>query len=337
MDTLLIPLRSNAGWFQSPDTKSILEGRIKAAAVTHDQLLFQNGRYTVTVWERGSMDWLIGSNAMSIEERLQIRYHTPGGEVNLNVRSQESEVWHPLMNGPAIESLEVDFLPILSESGLLHEDFVRYEGYHPEEGWKTKVQQAAARDRRDHELVEALGVERFQQKPVLEALHFDSGLAAQLRYPFLTDGRIGRFIRKKNQQVIARIWHFDFRPALLGAMMDVVLPDFEAMSWEDVLKIRDSGSGRDLRRQLAHAAEELAEVLQEVDDPYELTAIVQKHYLRELADHIRAESPTVGKLILNLGTNLLPLAGAAMSGGLEAANLVDYKNSWIALIGRSKS
>jgi hypothetical protein len=57
-------------------------------------------------------------------------------------------------------------------------------------------------------------------------------------------------------------------------------------------------------------------------------------YLRELSEQVRGESPTAESLF-NLGANVAPIVGPVMSTGLEAANLVDFRGSWIALVGRT--
>jgi hypothetical protein len=332
MDSLLIPLRSNAVWFSTPDRRAELERRLKSALVIHDDLVFQDGRYMVTVWEDGTMDWLIPPNAIP-GDRTEIRYHEPGGRTVLQVSGDEDE-WHPLFHGATLESIEVDFYPILQHAGLLDEDYIRFEFFRPTEEGKARLQKAAAADRRDEQLMEAVSVEGFLRKPLVEALHFDSALAAELRCPFLTDARVGGFIAAKSRQVVTATLQRDLRPAILDVTMELVLPDFASLSWDQVVRIRNSGAGLDLRRHLSNAAQEISVAAAEVDDLRELTIIIQRHYLKELAAQIRGESPTVEKAVTNFAVNLLPGVGAFVGNAADIARLIEYRNSWVALVGR---
>jgi hypothetical protein len=332
MDTLLIPLRSNAMWFATPDHRLELERRLKSALVMHDNLVFQDGRYRVTVWEDGTMDWLVPPRAIP-GDRSEIHYHEPGGRTVMQVRG-DGDVWHPLFHGDTLESLEVDFYPILQEAGLLGEDYVRLEFFHPTEEVKARLQDAAAADRRDQELMAAVDVEGFRRKPLVEALHFDSTLALELRCPFLTDARVGGFIAAKSRRVVTATLQRDLRPAILDIAMQLVLPDFASLSWEQVARVRNSGAGLDLRRHLSSAAHEISVAAAEIDDPRELTIIIQRHYLQELTAQIRGESPTVSKAIANFAANLLPGVGTFVGTAADISRLVEHRNSWVALVGR---
>jgi hypothetical protein len=334
MDALLLPLRSNAAWFASSETRSVLESRVKAAVVIYDELIIQDGRYTSTVWERGSLDWLLPPDSLTSEQRRTLDYHEPGNRIQVTIRPADSEgPKHSILDGPAIESLSVDYYPILNEAGLLGEHYVHLEWFYPTEDGKKALEQAAALDRLDRPLIESLGVERFQEKTVVEALHFDSALASHLEVPFVTDRRVASFVSAKNDRVVNDIWHLGLRPAILDALMGIVLPNFAELDWDRVLRIRNSGAGADLRDHLRAAACEVAEVALQVEDARDLEIVIQKYYLGELAEQIRGESPTSGKTFLNLAANLLPFVGSAASTAADVAKLIEHRNSWIALIG----
>lgn len=222
MDRLLLPLRSNADWFATEEAQASLERRMKAAAIVHDELIFQDGRYLLNLWEDGVMDWLIPPGAIP-GERSEIRYREPGGSTQMMVRASdasEDEEWLPIFRGKTLESLEVDFYPILEKAGLLSEDFVQLAFYQVSEEGKKRFQKAAQEDRRDAELMSSLDVERFHQKPILEAVHFDSALAAYVKSPFLTDQRIGGFIREKGGRIVRADWKLDLRPSILDVTWD---------------------------------------------------------------------------------------------------------------------
>jgi hypothetical protein len=334
MDSLLIPLRSNAAWFANEAAQAALEARIKAAVVTHDELIFQDGRYAVTVWDTGRAERMLLPGAMPEEERQQIRYYKPGSSSEIRIRADGGEAWHPIIGGPTIEILEVDYVPILTSSDLRNADFVTLQSFTATDDAANAFKRQAARDRAVPELMRALGAKVFQEAPITEALYFDSGLAKQLSAPFMTDLRVADFIKAKNRHLARDFWTVDLRLPILDTTMGVVLPDFTDLPWDQVMRIRESGAGRDLRRHLAAAAQEIAETATEMRDPKDLVILIQKHYLHQLSALIRDENPTVRKALVNLAANLLPSVGTLVSTAADIAGIVAHKGSWVALIGR---
>src|SRR6266536_3587599 len=51
------PLRSNVGYFDTPQEYLSLIGRIKQASLLYDYLVFEEGIYTATVWDSGVFDY----------------------------------------------------------------------------------------------------------------------------------------------------------------------------------------------------------------------------------------------------------------------------------------
>lgn len=118
--------------------------------------------------------------------------------------------------------------------------------------------------------------------------------------------------------------------------MGLMLPDFAELEWDHVIRIRSSGAGLDLRRNIASAAHEIASVAGDIDDSKDLTILIQKHYLAELAEEVRKENPTLGKTALNFAANLIPGFGSVVTSAADVANLLEHKNSWVALVGKAK-
>lgn len=51
-NTFFFPLRTNVQYFDSPETRLSLEERVKQASLLFENLLFEEGMYHATVWER---------------------------------------------------------------------------------------------------------------------------------------------------------------------------------------------------------------------------------------------------------------------------------------------
>lgn len=108
---VFIPLRSNAAWFGSPETRSHLERQIKVNLMLYDRLIFQNGRYRMTAGfdEVGMEMW---DPNYPEERRKEISYCVQGGEFGVETNGIS------VMRSRAETDLEVDFYPIIHESGL---------------------------------------------------------------------------------------------------------------------------------------------------------------------------------------------------------------------------
>ena len=50
---ILLPLRSNAGWFTSVETRAALDRRLKNLVFAYDRVIVQDGQFSATVWKSG--------------------------------------------------------------------------------------------------------------------------------------------------------------------------------------------------------------------------------------------------------------------------------------------
>jgi hypothetical protein len=116
--------------------------------------------------------------------------------------------------------------------------------------------------------------------------------------------------------------------------MQLLLPDVNDLDWEAIDKLRNSRAGGDLRRHLKEAAADVAAHAEDITDPRDLTILIQRHYLSELGRAVLDMAPTAGRLVFDIGANLIPMAGAAATAA-DLANLLGYRNSWRALIRRA--
>jgi hypothetical protein len=115
---IFLPLRSNAAWFASADTRKDLERRMKRYALLYDEVVLQDGRYSFTVIPTGSADQYTPSRMAGVD-RSQISYFSPGGRFAIQVSREPGGEFHPLLEGEKIASYEVDFYPILHDAELL--------------------------------------------------------------------------------------------------------------------------------------------------------------------------------------------------------------------------
>ena len=122
MSQLFLPLRSNAAWFTSADTRDALERRMKQYALLYDQVVLQNGRYRFVAVDSGGVETYVPPG-VDDESRLSIDYYTPGSEFAVRISADPDGEWHPLIAGQTRASYAADFLPILHDAGMLSGDY----------------------------------------------------------------------------------------------------------------------------------------------------------------------------------------------------------------------
>lgn len=69
MRRIFFPLRSSAGWFESRETVSVLEGQLKLSLICFDELVFEKGEYNLVVTEEGSYSYIFPHEAIPEELR----------------------------------------------------------------------------------------------------------------------------------------------------------------------------------------------------------------------------------------------------------------------------
>lgn len=330
MSKLFFPLRGNSGWFADEDTNLLLQRKVKTSLVLYDHLIFQDGRYQLTVWDTGNLDWVIGGEAVP-GDRNDILYSQPGGHMELRVGETEKGVFHPVLSGPARAAYQVDFFPILTEGGLHSEPGVQLLPIEISSEGKDRLKPCIAQDRKDKDLIAQLPGSRFEQGKLIEAAHTDSLLSQVVGAPFTADNRIGEFIKAKNGRIAEADFIADLRPFILGRLFSLGLPDFAQAPWDQILKIRNSGAGVDFRRLVERLLSELMLELENFESQRDLEDHVSRLFVGELVEEIRAMAPTTSGLVWDVALNLVPYGGVVAGAG-TLADLIAHKGSWISLL-----
>ncbi|MEX2374702.1 MAG: hypothetical protein WD942_03840 [Dehalococcoidia bacterium] len=205
MDTkIYFPLRSNAGWFTSEQTRGLLERRIKNAMVLYDQLLFQDGLYKWVVLEKGQFDFYMGPDA-NPGDRGELSAFVPGRPAGLRMRSSKTGEYLPILEGPAVAGFNVDFFPILHQAGVLSTSYVTLATHELRDEVKADLKKQQSADGKCQDLLNVLPGNEFQKRKVIESAYHDSTLAHALRLPFVADPHVAGFVEWKNGVIGTRI------------------------------------------------------------------------------------------------------------------------------------
>lgn len=329
VSSVFLPLRSNCGWFASGDTHARLARRLKHLLMFYDTIAFENGRYTATFGVSGSFDAMLPQN--TVKDRSKIRYRADGESFAISVAPTGSEHFKPLIGGASVESYEVDFWPLAMEAGITEAPFVRWVDLELAPEGKQAANNASRHAQRDPTLVQDLPDNTFIRSSAVKALHQDAILARALDLPMSTDERIASLIVRSNASA-QTTWSPDALSILQRTWLSFGLPDPAAQSWDDVLESRESAAGKDLRRVFKILAIRAIEIMSAGQSQDDWNDVVRKLFVQELVTEIMKRQLAKSEAVVNLGLNLIPYAGAALSTAKDVAEMVKEHRSWVTLL-----
>ena len=332
MSVIFFPLRSNAAWFSNSDSRVDLEARIKNCLVFYDRLIFEDGRYACFALDTGVFDhW---SRPDAIENREALSYFSKGEGLRLRIANPNDEMVPLLMVTGALQArYEVDFYPILKVPGLLDADGISWQRIGPlDKNLSSAIQRDIHADQQDTGLRATLPVVEFLQYKIIESLHFDAGKAAfATQCPFLVDERCRDVVAAKIGRLRDRLVR-ELRGVVIGEWVSMGLPDFSALTWDQVMRVRESAGGRDLRNMISRLAEQIGETHAAMSVA-DLNLLAKQHITAELVDEVTSRLTSPKDVALNLITNLIPFGAIASTGG-DVQDLLSSSQSWVSLLKR---
>lgn len=331
MDRILLPLRSNAGWFTDANSQAALEQRLKNYLVTFDEIAVQDGRYSVTLWNSQTSFELMSPAASIGFPRNSVDYFKAEHEPLLLVGGQV------LGQGPAEASYTVDFAPLFTAAGIRDADYVEWlDGDITEESKKQLGKlasiQTSSRIPVPPEL-ESMSAKR--RETILTALLIDTAISNAVGIPFSTDFHAGPLISWNNAGVLSRLAPA-IRPRIYDEWVLLGLPDFSSASWDEVHKVRESMAGRDYRAMLRRVEADVLAATREELSSDEIVSIIRRGLVNEIVTELIALAPSAKQAALNVGWNLVPLVGAALATISDVREIVQHQQSWVSLLAPAR-
>jgi hypothetical protein len=341
MSALFFPLRTSVELFGDATTPAIVT-RAKEAAVLYDNLIFEDGVYTVEVLDTGSTDNWEPRARMTADLLETTRQPIPPGtEISLAMGKQ------PARGVPATEMVqmlrghvEVAYATQF-ETGILDE----LRQFAPE--WVATVEtggsnldpntlgEVAGRLRfeysRDTELLP--GVNEFYRSWLVNTFTRDAVLAAHLDASF---GITGLFapIAERARGVLG------IAPELTGAeALAIQVPNIGALPWEAVVQFREHAGSQEARAKLREFEQRAASDT-DPGDAYEflkrVSAEVNLAYQAAVDDMRDSLTEALTKEVAKTGVSFIPVVGPFLGYGASVAELgldvLKERKSWIAAL-----
>ena len=331
MSKIFFPLRSNSAWFFKEETKHVLEKRIKSCLILYDEIYFQDALYICTLWKQGFGDIMVSPDAMDFDRDKGV-FYPPGSKAQISIKVAGDGTALPLLDGEAEFTHQADFYPIIKDAGLLTADYIFLEKIDVPDDVKQKAKQVAELDAQSPDLGKALTGSYFFKQMVLQSLYVDSKLSWYMESPFVVDYNIVPAIQWKNRNTFA-VHDGLIKDIFISNWIQLGLPDFSVLTWEEIDHRRNSSAGIDLRRIIDKVGMEVYNELPNISDYRDVSGIVAKHFTMELLRELSGNLPTDKGTLLSIGYNLIPCNfGALPSVATDVIKYVQYKRSWVSLI-----
>jgi hypothetical protein len=339
MSTLYLPLRSNTSWFATEDTQAEFEQRLKSLVVTHDELLIQDGRYELTLWQDDQlMDTFVPLQMLGAQERTEVRFAKYGQRSSIALTRPGHTEFVPVVSGPISAAYQVDFVPLLRRVGIYGESYIRMMEGDLDNASCDRVRKKAREDARHDSFKSLPGGTRTQNEKLLEGLYIDAASSRALAMPFSADIQARSFAAWGVKRSVAHLGP-DFRLPVYSRWVSLQLPDFSTATWSELHDLRESAAGRDFRRVLEVVSRKVADAASHTDDPREIESVIDREYYREVMEALSEKRSVKFRLshavAIDVLFNFLGLslsASAAVAGATELLAVIRERNQWISLL-----
>ena len=242
----------------------------------------------------------------------------------------------PIISGPAKVAYTVDFYPILKQTGMIGEDYIKQLNGHLEAEEMRQLEESAIKDKRNTELDKILPLEKLEKDVLVEGYYIDFCVAQELGVSVAFDRRIERFIAAKNHQMILQFMP-DVSSLVFNKALNLQMPDFRKQPWKKIHEIRQSAAGQSFRDMIQQIQLNVAEAMPSISIELDLQEVVNRSFSQELFDEMKEFLPTGGTttigVMCSVASIFIPPAGFVGNVN-DVQNLIKLNQSWVSLLKR---
>lgn len=324
INTFFFPLRTNVQYFDSTQTRLLLEARIKQASVLYESILFEAGMYHATVWEREGggpiVDMWLPPESLDLDslQNDDDSFRPTGGAPQLLIDG------HVFGSGPAERQFRSQFHGFLRKAGAENLPWIRTESFGLPSAVDNFVKELG---RRDEQLIGSLIPEasRFLKAKIAYNLNRDLFLAAELGVAASLDDLFAPLVEQKAQRVRG------IEPALGFSALRVAVPNWSALSWEEVVELRQHPSVIEFRKKMVaveRVAREATSKSEVSDLQFQLAQIITAEISDELFNLRGTATGLAGEIALDIIAGPIPGASAVLTAAKGVARLSAQNQSW---------
>lgn len=327
---IYFPIRSNIHFFEQKANQPPLISRIKQSILMYNNLIFDDGGYTLSCNGHGSFDSIVPPNQL---DRFKLEVPEEASkEFFLNAKDDRTgKPFSLIPHSKNSKNYGVSFRKLLNDMNIENESFVKFELQELTPDGK-KVLNDAVRKTSDYK--KFIDGNSFFQNKIFENFHNSILISNSLNTPFILDSLHNNLLKNISQNIIktsdARLEVFN----RINELLQLKMPDFSSMKVDDVLDLRKDKLFEKFRDKLLDINKNLMqkEILE--FDKSQIDAL----FVNELLKEIKELAPSIKKLLISgtLGVaGAVPIAGVAASGiGVVKDGISTFKfsRSWLAFI-----
>jgi hypothetical protein len=326
------PLRSNVGYFDSPDGYLSLLNQIKEASLLFDHLIFESGVYTAIVWDGGSQDFWIPRDQVSEEQLLEMQTkHKPiGGEAQLAISTRGKQPV-TILSGEVKRNFHCEFHTVLRSLNAESLPWIELESFELTKQGKETSNQIKKAFERDYS--ESIPTDNyFLKSKIISNLSRDIVLSESIQASASINSIYAPILLQKAKMPTA--------PGI--SALKIIVPNFTHLHWEQIIELRKLECLQKFREKLLlyEITAKKARFADQDDNEYEKQVLLahNKELIRELSACRPKLNDMVGNIALDIISYLFPLpyVSAIANGIRHLRKLNEYKKSWIAAFSKIK-
>ena len=261
VNRVMFPLRSNAGWFESEDLKSSLIDQLKYAFLLYDEVLIEDGTYELDMTERGGSSFWHPSGSLPKEQRkIIVERDLAATDLSLSVKEEgSSDPSKPIVHGPTIARLKIDYFDILREVDLSDASFVRFVQLPDHEIPAEMHAEIMRASWRDTPLVKDIVPNQHLRSTLVKSLNRDLAISVLTGSAIVLDpSQYGLLQRKVSATPSFSLTLKDPQVAAGERIIHLITPSLEGLDLQETIKLRQNKSWRSFREFIRAVGSEVA-------------------------------------------------------------------------------
>jgi signal transduction histidine kinase len=320
------PLRSNVGYFDSPQEYLSLIGRIKQASLLYDYLVFEKGIYTATVWDRGVFDTWMPPDQVSDATLDDMRdsFKPTGDESALWIQPEGGEPV-ALFSGEVHRRFHCEFHSALRRLDAEDLPWIHMQSFELTDKGK-RLSSIIQNDLEGYFNEIETPINQFLKSKMVSNLSHDLAIISGMQASASLDAMYAPILYKRSQ----------VQPAPGFSALQVALPNVSDLDWEQILELREQECLVQFRQKLISLESLItqmidADVIDEANYQIALHQAMMDELLRELASALPKPGAVIGGAILDLLISSIPVPGisTAISAMRGVAIVDESRKSWV--------
>ena len=327
---IYFPIRSNIHFFEKKANQPHLISKIKQSILMYDNLIFDDGGYTLSCNEHGSFDSFVPPHQLDISE-LEVP-EKPSTNFFLNGRDDiTGKSFSLIPHSNNSQNYGVSFRKLLTEMNIENESFIKFELRELTPQGKQALREAV---RKTNDYKKFIDGNTFFKNKIFENFHNSIIMSNSLNTPFMLDNLHDTLLKNLSQNILkisdVRLEVFN----RINELLQLNMPDFSNINVDEVLDLRKDKLFKNFREKLLGINNTLTgNDISELD-----TSQIDALFFNELLGEIKELAPSNKKLLISGTLNVagaVPGVGIAVSGVSVAKDVVStykFSRTWLAFI-----